>query len=172
MEETPSPAEPELLPDVQLTPAERKLLVETFEKGGLSYMVGSAAYEKKANEVAQQLVAQGLGTYAVGVNAAGNNSLRLNSDGVALARYIIGNAQSPKVKDPAALAATKKAKKRKLSSRNVSGQTGVGWQEKSGKWIATIQVDKKPKYLGSFENLEDAIAARRQAEVEYYNKTQ
>lgn len=54
----------------------------------------------------------------------------------------------------------------KLSKLNKSGTTGVH-QTKSGMWRAMISINSKDKHLGYFENLEDAIAARKAAEVEY-----
>ena len=55
-----------------------------------------------------------------------------------------------------------------LASDNTSGVTGVYWYKKFKKWIATIQVNKVYKYLGSFTNKEDAIKVRREAEIKYF----
>lgn len=50
----------------------------------------------------------------------------------------------------------------KISSNNTSGCKGVF--RKRGKWAASIQYQKKNYYLGSYDRLEDAVAARKQAE--------
>ena len=50
---------------------------------------------------------------------------------------------------------------------NTSGVTGVSWNNKKKKWIASIRTGPKPTYLGSFINKEDAIAARKEAEIKY-----
>ena len=50
----------------------------------------------------------------------------------------------------------------KVSRNNISGNKGVF--QKRGKWAAKIQYKKKIYYLGTFDRLEDAIAARRLAE--------
>lgn len=55
---------------------------------------------------------------------------------------------------------------------NKSGYTGVIWYTycKTPKWMAYIKVDSKRKHLGYFENLEDAIMARREAEEKYFGE--
>lgn len=59
------------------------------------------------------------------------------------------------------------AKNTSIRSNNKSGVMGVHWHKKAGKWSAMIGVDGgKSKYLGLFENIEDAAAARRRAEAE------
>lgn len=53
---------------------------------------------------------------------------------------------------------------------NNSGYPGVSWHKKSNKWRARIQVHGRQIYLGVFESLDDAIHARRQAEIEYFGE--
>ena len=48
---------------------------------------------------------------------------------------------------------------RDKSKNSKSGYVGV--TEHNGKWIAYIYYKKKPYYLGSFDNLDDAVNARR-----------
>lgn len=55
-----------------------------------------------------------------------------------------------------------------LSSKNTSGYTGVA--RAGNKWRAYIGYQKKRINLGSFDNIEDAIAARKDAEKKYYSK--
>ena len=52
-----------------------------------------------------------------------------------------------------------------MYSNNKSGEQGVGWSKNSQKWIASIRLNKVDKYLGSFVNFEDAVAARRRAKA-------
>lgn len=52
--------------------------------------------------------------------------------------------------------------------KNTSGKTGVYFYKKYGKWEVKISHNKKQLYVGMFENFEDAVAARQQAEIEYY----
>lgn len=56
----------------------------------------------------------------------------------------------------------------KLSICNKSGTTGVFWNKKEGKWQATIDFQRKKIYLGQFKDLEEAIDARKMAELKYY----
>ena len=61
------------------------------------------------------------------------------------------------------------ARNTSLSRRNTSGVVGVSWYEARKRWIAQIGV-KQPgrshnKVLGLFTSMEEAIAARRQAEA-------
>lgn len=55
-----------------------------------------------------------------------------------------------------------------LSSHNTSGYRGVNWHKSHKKWRACIHVNNKSIHLGYYDNLEDAIFARKQAEVEYW----
>ena len=50
---------------------------------------------------------------------------------------------------------------------NASGVTGVFWYKRRDGWIAQIYVDGKQRHLGFFDNLLDAVAARKSAEIEY-----
>lgn len=57
---------------------------------------------------------------------------------------------------------------RGLRANNTSGQPGVTWDKKNGKWLAQIKVDRKCLFLGYFTNLDDAIAARKAGEAKYH----
>jgi hypothetical protein len=51
-----------------------------------------------------------------------------------------------------------------------SGCVGVHFDKARGKWLASIQKDSKNINLGRFENLEDAIKSRKNAELFYYGE--
>lgn len=51
---------------------------------------------------------------------------------------------------------------------NTSGHVGVWFRKSDKKWAAEIMLNYKKKCLGSFEKIEDAIAARKAAEAEYF----
>lgn len=53
---------------------------------------------------------------------------------------------------------------------NTSGIKGVSWHKRIEKWRAYIQVDKKNIHLGYFINLQDAINARKTAEIKYFGE--
>jgi hypothetical protein len=57
---------------------------------------------------------------------------------------------------------------RMANSNNKLGEKGV--QEINGKYVARISFDKKEFNLGSFENIEDAINARYEKELELYGE--
>ncbi|EFL9654207.1 HNH endonuclease [Escherichia coli] len=56
---------------------------------------------------------------------------------------------------------------RSINKNNKSGCTGVGWFKPKNKWRAIISVDGHCIYLGLFDDIKDAIEARRRAEIEY-----
>lgn len=58
-------------------------------------------------------------------------------------------------------------KNMKRAINNVSGTTGVRWNTEKQQWQAYITSNKKRIYLGYFPKEKDAIAIRKQAEVDY-----
>lgn len=59
---------------------------------------------------------------------------------------------------------------RSLQSNNTSGATGVYWNNKTARWCAEIILHKKKIYLGVFQDLDSAIAARKTAEEKYFGE--
>ena len=55
-----------------------------------------------------------------------------------------------------------------LNSNNTSGCSGVYWHKKGNKWMSRITVNKNIIYLGTFDNFEDAVCARKAAEEKYF----
>jgi len=62
------------------------------------------------------------------------------------------------------------AKNISLYKNNKSGFIGVGWSKKHSKWRAYIKAENKHMHLGYFENKDDAIRARLNAEVKYFGE--
>lgn len=58
-------------------------------------------------------------------------------------------------------------KNQKRSMLNKSGVTGVFWEARARKWRVKINDDKKIHWLGYFHDLEDAVAARKAAEIKF-----
>lgn len=58
----------------------------------------------------------------------------------------------------------------KLQKRNKSGLKGINWNKRAQKWQVQITVNHKYKYLGSFENKEDAIKTYNQAAILHYGE--
>jgi hypothetical protein len=57
-----------------------------------------------------------------------------------------------------------------LSSNNDSGIAGVRWDENRMKWTAYITINYNRMYLGYFNNFEDAVKARKEAEEKYFGE--
>ncbi|WP_232216684.1 hypothetical protein [Streptococcus sp. CM6] len=58
-------------------------------------------------------------------------------------------------------------KSTKPTARSSTGVRGVYFNKLKKRYQVFINVDKKPKYLGSTSSLEEATKMRREAEVEY-----
>ena len=56
-----------------------------------------------------------------------------------------------------------------LPSHNKSGHMGISWVKQRSLWTVYIKVNKKNKWLGCYKDLDDAVAARKAGEKEYYN---
>jgi len=57
-----------------------------------------------------------------------------------------------------------------IRNDNTSGYKGVSWLERLKKWQVSIQFQKQNHYIGVFENIEDAIKARKDAELKYFGE--
>lgn len=57
-----------------------------------------------------------------------------------------------------------------LRNDNTSGYKGVTWNKCNKTWIAQIVMNGKRKYLGSFDNIEDAVEARQVASLKYFGE--
>lgn len=57
-----------------------------------------------------------------------------------------------------------------ITNRNTSGVVGVYWEEKLKKWHAQIVCNKKTYNLGRYDNFDDAVKARKEAEEKYFGE--
>jgi len=53
-------------------------------------------------------------------------------------------------------------------SSNTSGQKGVCWLKRNKKWVAKITVNYSIRYLGVFNDFNEAVAARKKAEKQFH----
>lgn len=60
------------------------------------------------------------------------------------------------------------SKKRERGNNKDSGVKGVVWDNSRNKWKAQIKLQNKNIYLGRYNNLEDAIKVRQEAEEKYF----
>lgn len=58
----------------------------------------------------------------------------------------------------------------RLNTSNTSGYNGIYFNRKNQKWIAQITFKKKTYYLGSFIEIGEAVAARKEAEERIYGE--
>lgn len=56
----------------------------------------------------------------------------------------------------------------RISKNNKSGFKGVCWSKQNNKWEAYISINSKKKNLGLFSDLNEAIEARKKAEIKYW----
>lgn len=59
---------------------------------------------------------------------------------------------------------------RQKQHNNTSGTTGVWWHKKNNKWITQITVNSVTIHLGYFDTKEEAIEARKQAEIDLFGE--
>ena len=60
----------------------------------------------------------------------------------------------------------------KIYERNTSGTKGITWSKRNKRWLVRITVNNKRIYIDSFDNIEDAIIARKNAENKYFGEFQ
>lgn len=79
--------------------------------------------------------------------------------------HINGNTQDNRIQNLRDVPQAVNAKNARKWGHNTSGYTGIDWDKKSGRWRARIAIGQgEQKHLGYFKNIQDAIAARKQAE--------
>jgi hypothetical protein len=59
---------------------------------------------------------------------------------------------------------------RRRPKRHSTKRRGVYYRETSGKWQASIGLEGKSMYLGSFATFEEAVAKREEAEMKYFGR--
>ena len=68
------------------------------------------------------------------------------------------------------ISVAKNAQNHRKYSQNTSGYNGVYWSIPNKKWKAQIMVNKRGIYLGYYDDINDAIKARKQGEIDYWEK--
>lgn len=62
------------------------------------------------------------------------------------------------------------SRNQRLRKDNSSGVRGVYWDKRLSRWVVEIRVNKKRIYIGSFDTLDKAAKARKNAEEKYWGK--
>lgn len=57
-----------------------------------------------------------------------------------------------------------------IRSNNTSGYTGVRWSKRDKKWTATITANHKVISLGYYNDIQDAVNARKDGEIKYHGE--
>lgn len=65
---------------------------------------------------------------------------------------------------------TQSEQTRNRRSSNAYGHPGIGYEKSSNKFRPYIGIDRKTKFLGRFNTVEEAIQARKEAEIKYWGK--
>jgi len=60
------------------------------------------------------------------------------------------------------------ARNRNMRSDNKSGETVVSWKKDRNKYRVRIKIDGNDTHIGYFTNIQESVAARRQAESKYH----
>ncbi len=81
--------------------------------------------------------------------------------------HINGNPLDNRIENLRAVTRSQNRQNSKVSVGNTSGTTGVHFNKQAQKWKSTIATNGKAKYLGFFSEKEDAIKARKEAEIKY-----
>jgi hypothetical protein len=84
--------------------------------------------------------------------------------------HIDGNSLNDRWKNLRLATHTENQCNRRKMSNNTSGVSGVNWNEQCHKWRASIQHNGTRIHLGRFTDKEDAIEARRKAELHYHKE--
>ena len=81
--------------------------------------------------------------------------------------HINGEPGDTRIKNLRDVSRVQNQQNRKLSENNKSGFNGVSFDSQKSKWRARIHVNKKKVCLGLYSCIDDAISARKEANVKY-----
>lgn len=81
--------------------------------------------------------------------------------------HINGNGEDNRIENLRDVTMSGNHKNKRLTKGSESGVMGVSFMKSKGKWRARINSDGVEYHLGLFENIEDATAARKRAEIKF-----
>jgi hypothetical protein len=81
-----------------------------------------------------------------------------------LVDHINGNTLDDRIENLRMVTQSQNSRNTKKSTRNSSGHVGIYWREATKRWRVCIGVDGKPKEIGTFTELTEAIKCRKEAE--------
>jgi len=84
--------------------------------------------------------------------------------------HIDGNRSNNKIENLREVTKSENAQNRKTPINNTSGVKGVCWHKATKKWYVQLQVNKKNKYFGTYDDLELAQLVAIEARDKYHNQ--
>lgn len=81
--------------------------------------------------------------------------------------HINGDRSDNRISNLRDVSALENQRNRKLNGNNSTGHTGVVWNARRQKYVASICVKGTHTYLGGFTKIEDAISARQAANITF-----
>ena len=81
--------------------------------------------------------------------------------------HIDGDITNNKISNLRDVTLSENSKNQKMNKNNKSGVMGVYWIPSRNKWKSVIGVNKNKVFIGMFDNFEDAVLERLEAELEY-----
>lgn len=81
--------------------------------------------------------------------------------------HINGNGRDNRIENLRAVTRVENSRNMRVNSRSKTGVNGVLWANHARKYVAKIKVNYKYIHLGYFSDINDAIKARRDAEIKY-----
>jgi hypothetical protein len=81
--------------------------------------------------------------------------------------HINGTKTDNRISNLRVVAQLENARNARRPAHNMSGVVGVSWDKYNFKWVAEIGVNHKTVRLGRFKDFDDAVKARKEAEINY-----
>lgn len=81
--------------------------------------------------------------------------------------HINGDPSDNRIANLRAASSVDNGRNMQRSKANNSGVTGVSWDQRRARWYARIHVEYRGIFLGYFDTFDEAVAARKAAEVHY-----
>ena len=82
--------------------------------------------------------------------------------------HIDGNPNNNRIVNLRSVSRTENLRNTRRSSNNKSGHNGVHWDKKGRKWQAQTSINNCAVHLGYFDDIDDAIAARKAADIDMH----
>ncbi|UIU26965.1 HNH endonuclease [Escherichia phage vB_EcoS_SA80RD] len=81
--------------------------------------------------------------------------------------HIDHDRQNDRIENLRLVTASENSRNKSKPMTNKSGVVGITWHKRDLRWQAHIKIDGKKLYLGYFDNFNDAVKARKEAELLY-----